>query len=313
MISGAMFKQVFRSRFLRYVIFLGGQRFAQLVTILLPISAQLLANYELPNISDPRLVPMTFLEQERAMVLRELRNHPLKGNETILHLGCRNGYLTKEIAEYIPQGHLIGLENTYEENPQTELLNLIFMQGTLEDQEWESVFDCVICTQFDECGLDANYCIPMIERALKPSGFAIVLQCIDMALPEANPLKEWLRRPENQKYVEYLQFWYPIPFKNFRSLVTKQFTYPSGEFSVPIRMIACFKDEEIFKNDAKKWFRKIDTLEPLDRDICLDYLFETMKNSTMLLPYENEHRRMYYFLYNLELASFSKKTAEGLL
>jgi len=269
-------------------------------------SAQLWAEQSIPSVEDPMQVPMTFLEQERALVLEKLKNLKLEGNETVLHLGCRDGALSNEIAHYLPQGSLIGFENSYSKEAQACSNNVKFLQGKFTDQNWENLFDCIVCTQFDECGDDPNYCIPHIEKALKPGGYAIIFQCIEMALPVANPLEKWLQQPENQPYAEHLKFWSPVSFEKFRSLVTIKFTYPAGEYSVPLRMTACFKNEDAFRSDAKKWFRKIASLKPSDQDAALSQLFETMKNSNMLLLSENEYRNMYYFQYNLEAAYFRK-------
>lgn len=36
----------------------------------------------------------------------------LKGNETILYLGCGNGVITKELAERVPQGRVVGVDSS---------------------------------------------------------------------------------------------------------------------------------------------------------------------------------------------------------
>ena len=127
----------------------------------------------------------------------------------------------------------------------------------------------------------------------------LILQCIDMALPEANPLKSWCRQYEANQCVNYLKFWSPIHFQKFQALVTKKHTRP-GAFSRPLRLIACFKDKDTFKSDAKRWFRKIASLEASDQEICLDQAFNTMKDRGLFLG------EFYSFLYNLELAFFRK-------
>jgi hypothetical protein len=128
--------------FLRHVISI------QWLLLFLPML--IFAYQDIPEIPDPQIVPMTFLEQERAVVLRELRYYKLKGNENVLHLGCRDGYLSNEIASYLPEGHLIGLENVYANEPPISLSNVNLLQGKFLEQGWENLYDYIICTQFDE-------------------------------------------------------------------------------------------------------------------------------------------------------------------
>ncbi len=260
----------------------------------------------IPEVADPLNVPMTFMEQERAMVLKHLKLCQLEEEATVLHLGCRDGSFTKELAKYLPQGQLVGFENRYINSPIPDHSNVIFLQGNLRDQKWEDRFDCIICTQFEECGEDSDYCIPMIEKALKPGGFAIILQCTEIALPAANPLKEWLRQPEAEGCVKYLTFWSPIYFAKFRSLITNNYQLSRGFSDMP-RMVACFKDENAFKEDAKKWFRKMSDLTPEEQQKCLEQAFRTMREKKLSVKSETGFLDVYYFIYNLEVGYFRKE------
>jgi hypothetical protein len=80
---------------------------------------------------------MTFLEQERALILKKLKYYQVRGDEFILHLGCRDGVLSREIALYLPQEKLIGLENIFPNNPLTVSLNTTFIEGKFMDQGWK--------------------------------------------------------------------------------------------------------------------------------------------------------------------------------
>lgn len=263
----------------------------------------LLTAHQIPEIPDPSIVPMTFLEQERAVVLQHLKNTNFKGNETILHLGCRDGYLSNEIAKYLPEGHIVGLENTFAEEPQIGSDNISFLQGKFVGQGWENRYDYIICTQFDEWDDNPYQLFDAMRCALKPGGVMILLTCTDTALPAANPLNAWLRNPENPEYAPYLQFWSHVKISEYRTL-WKKFPDICSVFGHMSRMITCFRNIEQFKEESRKWFRKIALLPTPLQEISLDHLCTIINGDKRLkvkgVPY-------YLFIYNLDIRCYRKK------
>ena len=180
------------------------------------ISSNLIAYQEIPEVPNPAIVPLTLLQQERSVVLEYLKYHTkIKGNETILHLGCRDGYLINEIAGYLPEGRIIGLENVFLEEPKVGSNNVSFLQAKFVEQYWQDSYDYIICTQFDECDNNPEELFFAIKKALKPGGVMLILACTNKSLPPANPLYQRLKEPENQKYVPYLRFWSNIDTLEF--------------------------------------------------------------------------------------------------
>lgn len=263
----------------------------------------LLAHLQIPEIPHPAIVPMTFLEQERALVLRKLRDYQIRGDEFVLHLGCRDGVLSKEIALYLPQGKLIGLENTFPNNPPSDSLNTTFIEGNFMDQGWKNLYDCIICTQLEEWEQNpkAFYCA--LKKALKPGGIAIILLCAEDALPMANPLKEKLINHQiPEECAECIRFWLHIDCIKFRDLMRKDSSIEQVDVGLN-RMITCFKDMEIFKAEAKKWCKRMAFLPAQTQEMCLEYLMIDVRKKK--LPAQGQ--KYHYFIYKLEDAFFRKK------
>ncbi len=266
------------------------------------ISANLIAYQEIPEVPDPKNVPLTFLQQERSMVLQYLKCFKIKGNETILHLGCRDGYLTNEIAQYLPEGRIVGLENTFAEEPKTGSDNVSFFQGKFVEQGWENCYDYVICTQFDEWDDNPYKLFDAIRKALKPGGVVIILiYADDFSLPAANPLYQWLEQPENQEYAPYMRFWSNIDISKYRSFGDKYPDFRSNYGDV-LRLFACFEDLEQFREEGEL-IRQIALLPLPLQELTLNHLVAVMKEYGTS-NYDGED--IYKFYYRLEIACWRK-------
>ncbi len=266
----------------------------------LAVAGSLSGYQEIPEPPDPEFVPLTFLEQERAIVFQRLRHFKLEGNESILHLGCRDGYLSNEIAKYLPEGNIVGLENVFAEEPQIKSSNVSFLQGKFVEQGWENCYDYVICTQFDEWDDNPYKLFYAIRKAVKPGGIAIILICAaNGSLPEANRLYRWLEQPENQEYAPYMRFWSNIDFSKFRSFENKYPDFRPTLYGGMRRMFACFKDLEQFREESRKWFRRIALLPFPLQELTLNHLVAVMKDRGT----SNYHGEDFYkFYYKLEIA-----------
>lgn len=277
------------------------------VLIFTKIFSSLFAQIQIPEIPDPAIVPMTFLEQERAVVFRSLKYfYQVRGDEFILHLGCRDGTLSKEITQYLPHGKLIGLENNFPDGLPSDSSNSTFIEGKFMEQGWKNLYDCIICTQFEEWEPNPKLFYHALKKALKPGGAAIILLCVEDALPMANPLKEKLINHQvPEEYAEYIRFWQDIDCIWFRDLMRKDPSVEQVNVGM-MRMITCFKDIEIFKTEAKKWCKKLAYLPVQTQEMCLEQLVIDVQKKK--LPAEGQF--YHYFIYKLEDAFFRKKVNE---
>ena len=70
----------------------------------------------------------------------------LKGTEEILDLGCGDGVLTKEMAEMVPEGNVLGIDASMgmiETAKKREAGNLRFLQMDINQLDFESRFDVI--------------------------------------------------------------------------------------------------------------------------------------------------------------------------
>lgn len=98
----------------------------------------------------------------------------LKGNETILDLGCGNGVITKELAERVPQGRVVGVDSSPSmlaaaKAHKTENMELKLLDIT--EMAFEAEFDVVFSNAALHWVLDHEKLLKKIYSALKPRGF----------------------------------------------------------------------------------------------------------------------------------------------
>ncbi|MEY3222818.1 MAG: hypothetical protein RLZZ203_1674 [Cyanobacteriota bacterium] len=124
-----------------------------------------------------------FFHHEKAKHLIEGLN--LKGNEKILDIGCGDGKITAEIAAYVPDGAVLGIDN-YEpiinfartKFPENIYSNLSFVSGDAQNLNFINEFDIIVC--FGSLHIIVNH-LPVflgIVKSLKNLGkFALIVPC----------------------------------------------------------------------------------------------------------------------------------------
>ncbi len=76
----------------------------------------------------------------------------LCGAETVLDLGCGDGVLSRQIAQLVPKGKVIGIDASYgmlQTAKKLECNNLSFMQIDINDMDFSNEFDII----FFQCGI----------------------------------------------------------------------------------------------------------------------------------------------------------------
>ncbi|MDZ7992473.1 MAG: class I SAM-dependent methyltransferase [Nostoc sp. EfeVER01] len=101
----------------------------------------------------------------------------LKGNESILDIGCGDGKVTADIASYIPNGSVIGIDNSSEmiEFAQktfspSDFPNLTFQLADAKNLNFNKKFDVIVSFFCLHWIIDHIPVITGIERSLKPNG-----------------------------------------------------------------------------------------------------------------------------------------------
>jgi len=211
-----------------------------------------------------------YSEQESALVFQMLSFQKLRGDEKILHLGCRDGSLSREIASKVPHGQLIGIDNTVPitltEN------NLILTNGDITTLQLQNTFDIVICTQNVDWDQKPIEFMQTIKSALKPGGIFILLLCVKESLPLTNPLSAYS-----------LEVGRNISSKTLHALLKKA-NFSQSTCS-PKQFCAIYTDPEIFKKEATTcFFHTIQQLSPAEQDHHLQQMLQILSQETQT-PY----------------------------
>ncbi|MBN4006293.1 class I SAM-dependent methyltransferase [Nostoc sp. LPT] len=106
----------------------------------------------------------------------------LKGNESILDIGCGDGKVTAEIASYIPNGSVRGINNSLEmidfaqkTFPPSYFPNLTFQFADAKNLNFNNEFDVIVSFFCLHWIIDHIPVLTGIERSLKPNGRILLL------------------------------------------------------------------------------------------------------------------------------------------
>ena len=105
----------------------------------------------------------------------------IRGNERVLDVGCGDGKITAYIASLVPQGSVVGIDNSVEmvgfaqsKFPQSNWPNLSFQYRDATDLQYEDDFDLVVSFACLHWILDQEPVLEKIRRSLKSKGRLLV-------------------------------------------------------------------------------------------------------------------------------------------
>lgn len=101
----------------------------------------------------------------------------LKGNERVLDIGCGDGKVTAEVARQLPNGSILGIDNSEEmihfarkKFPLKRFPNLVFEIMDVRNLSFKSEFDIVFSNACLHWIIDHLSVLERIRKSLKPSG-----------------------------------------------------------------------------------------------------------------------------------------------
>jgi len=160
-------------------------------------------------------------------LISELR---LKGNETVLDLGCGNALTTGELAERVPKGKVIGvdwsssmLDVARSHKIENRIENMELMLIDINKISFNNKFDIVFSNATLHWILNHEKLLENIYSALKNRGFMRIQFGADGNCPHfIETLKEVIELFEFKKYFENFKWpWYMPKLKDYETLLSK--------------------------------------------------------------------------------------------
>ncbi|MEV0459731.1 class I SAM-dependent methyltransferase [Catellatospora methionotrophica] len=116
---------------------------------------------------------------QRAMAAAALESVAVDGGETVLDVGCGDGYVTRLIASRVPRGSVLGLDPSPRmvETARTaddRLANVSFELGDVTTMAFAPVFDLVVSFNALHWVADQRRAYRNIAASLKPGGRVVV-------------------------------------------------------------------------------------------------------------------------------------------
>jgi trans-aconitate methyltransferase len=105
-----------------------------------------------------------------AKIVSEL---PLRGNESVLDLGCGDGLITRQIADILPAGRVVGIDSSRSMISEAKKLgrdNLCFLLQDITDIDYHEEFDLIFSNAALHWVKDHNKVLGKCHAALKDNG-----------------------------------------------------------------------------------------------------------------------------------------------
>lgn len=215
----------------------------------------------------------------------------LKGDESILDLGCGDGKITAQLAKMVPLGHVIGID------PSDSMLNqafqikgfsnLHFQKGRAEDFSFDALFDHIISIHVMHWIPDQKTALANIRNALKPDGH---LHLIFAPSKEGLPFHRALQKTLSHWKDHFKAFVSPqqvFDIETYRQLMVQAGFHIEGLHYLYHESI--HDSPEKLKNWIKQWQPHMKFLQASDQPRFLDelmgnYLIEIGQDPTFTGP-----------------------------
>ena len=159
----------------------------------------------------------------------------LTGTEAVLDVGCGDGKVTAEIASHLPQGQVVGIDNSEammdlanREYPHNHFVNLAFQQMDARELQFDDQFDVVFSNAVLHWIDDHRPVLNGMFRSLKPGGRMLLQMGAQNGLPTfMAALERVLALPQWTDY--FAEFCCPYGFK---SIADYQAWLPTTGFQI---------------------------------------------------------------------------------
>jgi trans-aconitate methyltransferase len=167
-----------------------------------------------------------FSQHQREWGDKLINELKLKGDETILDLGCGNGLTTKALAERVPQGKVVGIDWSpsmleIAKSHKTENMELMLLD--INEMSFDNEFDVVFSNATLHWVLNHKRLMRNIYFALKPGGFMRIQFARDGNCPNFSKIiRETMELPIFKRHFEnFTWLWYTPKIEYYERLLSK--------------------------------------------------------------------------------------------
>ncbi|MGD9591089.1 MAG: trans-aconitate 2-methyltransferase, partial [Candidatus Berkiella sp.] len=142
------------------------------------------------------------------LALNILKNYSLKGNETILDIGCGPGNITALLAKQVPQGKVIGIDSaqkmvTFANEKYHDLKNLSFEKRNVLDFSYPHKFDLIVSFSALHWVINQKVALANIYKHLAKNGSLLVVMIPSRKVePVSAALSKLIETPSWHPYFE---------------------------------------------------------------------------------------------------------------
>lgn len=210
-----------------------------------------------------------------------LNGYNFRGDESILDIGCGDGKITRQVADCVPRGRVVGLDNSndmlrFAKQQHCDCSNLEFVKANAEDFSFDEKFDLVVSFSTLHWIEDQRSVFSSIKKCLKPGG-----QVRAMLYPKCEyqwaAINEVIARP---KWAEYFKG-YRNPYNFYDDVFYKKlltvlgYTILKLEVTEPVDID--FDDMSKLCDFMKSWLPHysvvpINLREDFIRELCILYI-----------------------------------------
>jgi trans-aconitate 2-methyltransferase len=152
----------------------------------------------------------------------------LNGNEVILDLGCGNGVITRALAERVPQGRVVGVDNTpsmLDAARAHKTANMTLKLLDITEITFAAEFDVVFSNAALHWVLDHKKLLRMIYNAVKPGGFVRAqFGAAGNIVNLSEVLREVMRLPAYVPYFKTFRWpWYMPRVEEYEALLSRTY------------------------------------------------------------------------------------------
>lgn len=173
----------------------------------------------------------------------------IRGNESILDLGCGDGLLTEQLSKLVPQGNVLGIDaskNMIQSATELKNINLSFVCLDINQIDFDEQFDVIFSNAALHWVKNHEMLLRNCIKALKPSGYIAWNFAGHGTCTNFNPtVKDVTAIPKYKKYFINFEWpWYMPKLEDYINLISK-----SG-----------FRKYEVREENKDRFFKNSDEL-----------------------------------------------------